>query len=510
MNDNLSPEQLAARYGLLCRATHSTTLADDLHPFADELDKLHTLIDRDLLELARHGSPDHFADLYLDFGRELERFREFCAFPALAQKVVVGFGGAFSAGKSSFINALLGQHLLVTEVDPTTSLPTYLLHGGEDTIYALNLNRHRIRLSLEEFRSLTHDEMPLYGSAVGGLLRAAFITRADFPWLNLALVDTPGYSKPEQDSYSTRTDENLARAQLNAAQAIVWVVSAKAGCITEDDLNFLASLNRTIPRLVVVSRADSLPAADIYAIVEGIRRTLAERDLPALEVIPVSNRKKAEYPLEPIFTHLDNWNQQNRQLRFAHNFKALFTRYANSIEAELRDANRQLNRFNRILSLIDDTDILADTSELKAETDNHIRQLKTQAETLHALRSQFFIGLKHVGDKVGIALPEPDDIELLDEGRSNLLDLLIAAREQCGDQVPDARQWLRALLQPGISGNRLRLLRLQNADTARQIVTDLQTYPAAVATLTQLLRQPHQRLLDALAGLLIMKQKENG
>jgi len=459
MNANLTLEQRAARYDLLCRATHPAPLADDPRPVAAELDQLRALIDRDLLELARGGSPDHFADLYLAFGRELERFREFCAFPALAQKVVVGFGGAFSAGKSSLINALLGQRLLVTEVDPTTSLPTYLLRGDEDAVHALNLHRHRIRLSQDEFLSLTHDEMPLYGSAIGGLLHAAFITRADFTWPNLALIDTPGYSKPEQDSYSARTDENLARAQLNAAQAIVWVVSAKAGGVTEDDLNFLTTLNREIPKLIVLSRADSLPADDIPAIVDGLRRTLAERDVPVFDVIPASNRKKADYPLEPITGYLQNWNQQTRQLRFAHNFKALFTRYARSIEAELRDANWRLNRLNRILALIDDTDILDATDALKAETDSRIQQLKSQAKALHSLRQRFFTGLKGVGDKVGIPLPEPEEIELLADGRSNLLDLLIYNRGQRGGQEPDYRQALRALAQPGPCGNQSRLLR---------------------------------------------------
>jgi len=501
MPPTLTPEQLASRYDLLCRAVLPTPPADDPHPVAAELDALQALIDRDLLQLARGGSPDHFADLYLEFGRELERFREFCAYPALAQKVVVGFGGAFSAGKSSLINALLGQRLLAAEVDPTTSLPTYLLHGDEDAIYALNLHRHRIGLSLDEFRSLTHEEMRDYGCAVGGLLHAAFIARADFPWPQLALIDTPGYSKPEQASYNARTDENLARAQLNAAQAIVWVVSAKAGCITEDDLNFLATLNPAIPRLVVVSRADSLPVDDIRAVVEGVRRALADRGLPALDVIPVSNRKKPEYPLAPVCAHLQAWNRQTRQLRFAHNFKALFTRYARGIEAELRQARWQLDRLNRMSALADDAAVLADAGELKTEIDDRIRQLKTQAEALAALRGQFFAALKHVGDKVGIPLPEPDEIELLDAGAGNLLEVLSEARRQRGGREPDYRQTLRPLAQPGDCGNKPRLLRQHRAAQIRQALAPLQTRDAAVAHLRQLLRQPMQRLVDTLAQL---------
>lgn len=40
----------------------------------------------------------------LDFIHEMENFYKFCMLPELADKVIVGVGGAFSAGKSSFLN----------------------------------------------------------------------------------------------------------------------------------------------------------------------------------------------------------------------------------------------------------------------------------------------------------------------------------------------------------------------------------------------------------------------
>jgi ribosome biogenesis GTPase A len=201
----LSPEQLASRYSLLCRATQSQPdNASPLTNVSEALDALNKLLKQDLLNLAREGSPDDFADIYFALEQELERFREFCAFPTLAQKVVIGFGGAFSAGKSTLINTLLGEKLLAFEVDPTTSLPTYILHGEQDGICALNLFHQRLELSHEEFLSLTHDEKQKYGSSVAGLLNAAFITRANLPWQNLALIDTPGYSKPDGEHWNAQ------------------------------------------------------------------------------------------------------------------------------------------------------------------------------------------------------------------------------------------------------------------------------------------------------------------
>lgn len=450
MNTDLTLNEIAARYQLLCRSTQVEAAKDpQTQQIEVHLQALNQLLQRDLRALARRGSPDDFADIYFALEQELERFHEFCSFPALAEKFVVAFGGGFSAGKSSLINTLLGKRLLVVEVDPTTSLPAYLLHGERDAVHAHNLFGHRIDLSTEEFLSLTHDEIERYGSNISRLLRSAFITRADFPWRNLALIDTPGYTKHEDQAQGTRTDEHIARTQLNAAQAIVWVIDARKGCITEDDLQFLATVQADIPRLIVVSRADQKPAEDISAIVAGIKATLSERNLPFIDVIPVSARKKQEWPVEHVLTQLAAWSRQPRALRFAHNFKAQFTRYARFIEEEQRQAQRHLNRLNRILIMAESQDVQADAQELKQQAEDGLLAAKERAAELLGLRQRFFGELKAIGDAVDIALPEPSEIDLLETQGTELLKLLKKQREQEGRSAPDEPQALRDLMNEG-------------------------------------------------------------
>ncbi len=440
----------AARYPLLCR---STQVDAGSHPLAQQneasLQALDKLLTHDLQALARRGSPDDFADLYFSLQQELERFREFCAYPALAQKFVVAFGGSFSAGKSSLINAVLGQRLLVTEVDPTTSLPTYLLKGERDAVHALNLFGHRIELSSDEFLSLTHDEVARYGSNISRLLRAAFIARADFPWETLALIDTPGYTKHEDQAHGARTDEQIARTQLNAAQAIVWVIDARQGGITEDDLKFLASLQADIPRLIAVSRADQKTAEDMAAIVAAIKKTLSGRNVAFVDVLPVSARNKPAWPLHALRAQLAAWSQQPRALRFAHNFKAQFTRYSRSLDLEERRTHWQLNRLNRILVFADSPEAQTDAQDLKADLAAQLARLAAQQQELAALRQRFFTDLKRIGDAVGVPLPEPRDLELLSDTVSPLLGHLCALREQQGKTAPDLRQALRGLALAG-------------------------------------------------------------
>ena len=442
----LDPTALQQRYSLLCRALQATPAADDPQPVLDTVSRLDDLIHRELLELARLGSPDDFADIYLGFARELARFREFCADPRLAEKTIVAFGGPFSAGKSSLINALIGKKLLVVEVDPTTALPAYVLAGAADAVHALNLHRLRVPLTDDELASLTHDEPHRYGSQVSRALSAAFITRRDFPWASLAFIDTPGYTG--RATAGDRTDADLAATQLSGAHAIVWVVSIKQGNLTEEDLTFLARIDPEIPRIVVVSHADQVSEEDRSAVIKRMADTLAARNLAVQGVFPVSARPRQAELLAPLRAQLDAWNQTPRQQRFAHRFKALFTRYQRGLERDTRDAHWQLHRINRIATLADGA-IASDASELKTMIDERLAALKTVETRLRELRGRFFGELKRAGDTVGIPLPEPHEVDLLEPGRSNLLEQLVALREQQGDEAPDTRLTLKRLRENG-------------------------------------------------------------
>lgn len=453
---DLDPATLQQRYRLLCRALQATPTADDPQPVLDTVSRLDGLIHRELLELARLGSPDDFADIYLGFTRELARFREFCADPRLAEKTIIAFGGPFSAGKSSLINALIGKKLLVVEVDPSTALPAYVLSGEADAVHALNLHHLRISLSDDELASLTHDETHRYGSQVARALSAAFITRRDFPWNNLAFIDTPGYTG--RATAGDRTDADLAAAQLAGSHAFVWVTSIKQGNLTEEDLAFLAKLDPEIPRIVVASHADQLSEEDRSAVIKRMTDTLAARNLSVLGVFPVSARPRHAELLAPLRAQIDVWNKTQRQQRFAHRFKALFVRYQRGLERDTRDAHWQLHRINRIATLADG-DIAGDAGELKTVIDERLSALKTVESRLRELRSRFFDELKRTGDAVGIPLPEPHEVELLESGRSNLLEQLVALRKQEDREEPDMRLAIACLRKKGEAAHRLMLTR---------------------------------------------------
>ena len=100
-----------------------------------DLDSIQKLIFTELPEALEKNAPPNFPELYFDFKQEYERFKDFLIFDKLIGKNVVALGGGFSTGKSSFINSILDEDILPYDIDPTTSVPTYIVYGDADYQY---------------------------------------------------------------------------------------------------------------------------------------------------------------------------------------------------------------------------------------------------------------------------------------------------------------------------------------------------------------------------------------
>ena len=179
-------------------------------------------------------------------------------------KVRIPLIGAFSAGKSSFLNGILGRKVLSVAIDPTTSIATYLIHGEQQKIAAVLKNSQQLDLSLEQFKNLTHyAEQELHELAVN--IDLILLTQPEQRWPNLAFLDTPGYSNHE-DVEQGLCDAHIAKVQLNDAQCLIWLVSVDQGVISQSDIEFLKTIRSDIPKLIVISRADKKSPDDLTEI----------------------------------------------------------------------------------------------------------------------------------------------------------------------------------------------------------------------------------------------------
>lgn len=116
--------------------------------------------------------------------------------------------GEFKRGKSSFINALLGEKILVTDVTPETVTMNQLSYGVNKNEAVLSRGR---RLSLES-SELTRKALEKMMAEIGEPIRKLDLQRPN-EWLrNIRIFDTPGLNEsPDSDNITT---EALAQADV--------------------------------------------------------------------------------------------------------------------------------------------------------------------------------------------------------------------------------------------------------------------------------------------------------
>lgn len=165
--------------------------------------------------------------------------------------------GEFNAGKSAFINALVGQKLLDEGVTPTTSRVTLLKHGASKT------------------RDTKSDAFEVVQAPLAVLE-------------NVNIVDTPGTNAIH------REHEKLTREFLPRSDMVLFVTSADRP-FTETERSFLEGIRDWGKKVaVVINKIDILDKPeDIDEVTRFVRDNAASLLGTAIEVFPVSAKQAA-------------------------------------------------------------------------------------------------------------------------------------------------------------------------------------------------------------------------
>ena len=344
----------------------------------------------DNLGLLKKNSLLNNSQFSLEFAYEMENFYKFCMLPELADKVIVGIGGAFSAGKSSFLNGILGRKILSVEIDPTTSIPTYLIHGEHQKIKAVLKNAQQQDLSLEQFKSLTHHaEQELYELTKN--IDLILLNQPEQQWSHLAFLDTPGYSNHE-DIEQGMCDAHIAKVQLNDAQCLIWLISADQGVISQSDIEFLKIIRSDIPKLVVISRADKKSPNDLNEIKKLTQYTLAQHQIDVIDVLVFSARQPRNFDRDRLDQFLVQWSSEHQESRIIENFNQYFEamkKHLQTMEGQIEIDRFQRKLFEKIhqLAVYADIDLemqwqkyLADQAKIEQERQEKLIAYQTELE----------------------------------------------------------------------------------------------------------------------------------
>ena len=451
-------EKLIKNFELLCVIIKQNTSGNQLKV---DLSKIEKLINEKIPDTLKKNAPEDFYELYVDFKSEYEKFRDFILYDKLIGKNVIALGGGFSSGKSSFLNALMGKTVLPANIDPSTSVPTYIVKGEKHEVMGINVFDTKVQMQPRDIKKIAHgfgeledddDEKVTDAVTLGHILENIFFSTPLHQYDNIAFLDTPGYSKPDSEKYSAKTDEQISRGQLNSSNYILWFVQADAGTITEEDIKFIKTLREDIPILVVVNKADKKNLDDLKDIIAKIKSSMDLKGVRYVDVFAFTSRMEQiedaelkafiESDIKKIRQQIETWNEQVYESSFARNFKQIFVRCKDFYEDEIDKESRKLTRLNTSITKLAAEDIESEILEplqlMVKEAQGNVNELKDIRKKLKELQDEFFTEIKFIADVVGIAMPEPSEIDLLQDKIKNPLELIEEYKKQKGIQTDNS------------------------------------------------------------------------
>jgi GTPase Era involved in 16S rRNA processing len=184
--------------------------------------------------------------------------------------------GQFKRGKSTLLNALLGEELLPTSVVPVTAIPTFLLPGPrlEAQVYFLDQRPPRqIQGSFSgELNSLLAEFVSEESNPKNRLRVSQVEVFHPSPLLEgLVLIDTPGIGSTFR--HNTETTRNF----LSQCDAALFLISADPP-LTEVEIDFLKQVRMRVPRLFfVLNKVDYLTSQDVERVERFLKEVLRKQ-----------------------------------------------------------------------------------------------------------------------------------------------------------------------------------------------------------------------------------------
>ncbi|WP_080367740.1 acyl carrier protein [Helicobacter pylori] len=341
-------EGLKERYDLIARILNAKTNNEGL-------EECQSILDNEFLEFASGVDSLKEKEIALLMLQEIKKELQLVAsYPSLFQKTIVAVGGGFSAGKSTFLNNLLGLKLKLPEdIDPTTAIPTYCLKGKKEVLMGFSQNGGMVELPHLTF---DHQFLESLGFNLKEIMPFMLLSAPSVPFEFLCFIDTPGYN-PGNQGY-TGGDKEASKESLKHAKHILWLISCERGGIESDDLEFLQELYEEGKQVfIVLSRADRRTKSQLEEVAKKIRETLKDHGIEfkgigaysATRYLEIKEFSEKSHVFNSLEEFLKKLNQRSeKQNEILESLYEVHSMYEKAIE---QDAN-QFKRYQKALHSI--------------------------------------------------------------------------------------------------------------------------------------------------------------
>ncbi|HEY5673581.1 MAG TPA: dynamin family protein [Malonomonas sp.] len=268
---------------------------------AESLQKLTTQLERAIDCLAGLG------DDYADHRADLELVRQRLGEGRFHLAVL----GQFKRGKSTLLNALLGDNLLPTDILPVTAIPTFIKSGEQLKVQVYFNDGNPTDDFTPETEQALVDYLADYVTETGNPHNQRQVSRVEIshpaPLLRqgVVLIDTPGIGS------TLKHNTEVAHRILPQCDAALFLVSPDPP-ITEAELNYLQQIKQRLPRtFYLLNKVDFLDDRERKASLKFLSDHLEPFYDGAPQIMPISARKGLQARLAG---DKDGWQSSGMQL----------------------------------------------------------------------------------------------------------------------------------------------------------------------------------------------------
>ncbi|WP_025455374.1 P-loop NTPase family protein [Helicobacter pylori] len=339
---------LKERYDLIARILNAKIKNEGLEEYQ-------SILDNEYLEFASGVDSLKEKEIALLTLQEIKKELQLVAgYPSLFHKNMVAVGGGFSAGKSTFLNNLLGLKLKLPEDTlPTIAIPTYCFKGKKEILMGFSQNAGMVELPHLAF---DHNFLNSLGFDLKEIMPLMLLSAPIVPFEHLCFIDTPGYN-PSNQGY-TGGDERASKESLKHAQNVLWLISCECGGIETGDLEYLQELYEEGKQVfILVSMADRRTKKQLEEVATQIKETLEDRGIEFLgigaysatryqEIKEFSEKSRVFDSLEGFLRSLDKKGEkQNEILSVLYNVRLAY-------EKAIEQGTNQFKRYQKALHSI--------------------------------------------------------------------------------------------------------------------------------------------------------------
>lgn len=193
------------------------------------------------LQTSIHKYPQSLSDYYRNYMNEIAENLHQVYTAANNREFTIGIIGDFTVGKSSFINAILGDRILPVSANPTTAIITKIKYGCKPKVVVRYKNGDHVEMTYEDFLKFSAFNLKDFQerNTTGSIQRfedvvdAVMYVKSEFlKTNNLCIVDTLGLSAHESDNQKTITS-------IRDSIATIYVCSERG--LSDKDVDFIST-----------------------------------------------------------------------------------------------------------------------------------------------------------------------------------------------------------------------------------------------------------------------------